>query len=162
MHESSKQIGIAFALYRDDNNGYYPVDGQDAGDWISWDDQLSEYDGRKLTQSDIELQQLNKGDYNNSLYECPSNMQSRSNRDMRSYSVNNSWVHDLSNPNAVRGVSGWHSTDGPWSVSSSEMGNPSQAIVMTEIQFFSNIMGHAGTGGAATYVVEILVTFCSI
>jgi prepilin-type N-terminal cleavage/methylation domain-containing protein len=32
-----KQIGFAFALYHEDNRGYYPV-GKDENDDISWDD----------------------------------------------------------------------------------------------------------------------------
>ena len=51
-----KQIAVSMALYQDDNEGFYTPPGHEATtDKISWDDLLSAYDGRNL--SDLQQRQ---------------------------------------------------------------------------------------------------------
>ena len=41
-----KQLGTLSSLHMDDYDGQYPTYGQQG---VSWDDQLSQYDGRNLS-----------------------------------------------------------------------------------------------------------------
>lgn len=136
-----KQIGYAFAMYRGDNNGYYPsTPVPSVGSRISWDDMLSGYDGRSpLSDADKERQDINKeGPYKSDLYLCPSNIVERDTYALRSYAV--SWDYF---PNFdVIGVSGWADGEG-WSVSESQIVNASNFAVMAEYQNSGNIMGYA-------------------
>ena len=150
---NQKQIGLAFALYQDDNEAYYPIYGSSVSDWVSWDDQLGDYDGRNLTQEEKERQNFRVTDdrYDNDLYLCPANVQVRSKAVLRSYSINQEHVKDdISHADAVRGVAGWAGpSDGKygWSIKSIAIRNPSDFIVMTEAQGYSNILGFAGSQG---------------
>lgn len=136
-----KQIGIAFAMYRGDNNGYYPATPMHSvGSRISWDDMLSGYDGRPtLSDSDMTEQHLLKeGPYNNDLYLCPSNVIERDTYSIRSYAVSFDYAPEWD----VIGVSGWDDGDS-WSVSESQIVNASDFAVMAEYQNFGNSMGYA-------------------
>ena len=42
-------MNIAYALFADDNDGYYPTDGWHLG----WSDKLADYDGRTVAYSDL-------------------------------------------------------------------------------------------------------------
>ena len=52
-----RQIGIAVQMYANANRGFFPTQvskPNDMGNWnISWDDLLSKYDGRKLTDQEM-------------------------------------------------------------------------------------------------------------
>ena len=70
-----KQIGSAIALYQDDSKGHFP-DYQLLSRY-SWDDKLSDYDGRKLSDSlkdDSTIYDDNDeaGGRKSALYQCPS------------------------------------------------------------------------------------------
>ena len=70
-----KQIGTAMALYQDDSKGFFP--DNNATDKYTWDDKLSDYDGRKLS-NDLKGQDgINSADIGGpgkvALYMCPSN-----------------------------------------------------------------------------------------
>ena len=65
-----KQISYCFAMYHSDYQNIYPPFMSGSTNKISWDDLLSDYDGRNLSDED-----KNKTNLNNSLsfamYECP-------------------------------------------------------------------------------------------
>ena len=65
-----KQIGLGTAAYEEDYNGRYPNNPTSK---ISWDDNLSTYDGRNLTDAQINLDALapSNGFKSNSIYQCP-------------------------------------------------------------------------------------------
>ena len=50
-----RQIGLALVLYQSDNNKRFPIYGSSSDEWVSWDDQLGDYDGREITQEDQKM-----------------------------------------------------------------------------------------------------------
>ena len=69
-----KQQGIAFSAYVNDNDGYYPLSSPSI-DGITWDDRLSQYDGRRLSIAAMQVDGLKKSEYPNmqgaTIYACP-------------------------------------------------------------------------------------------
>lgn len=162
---NEKQMGIAFAMYHGDNDGYFPIYDNGNGNnhssgylqpLVSWDDQLGIYDGRNLTED----QQLRDNfrhsddDYNDDLYTCPSQIQERNPAVLKSYQINGDYYNQASNPSRnVQGTSGWSNTGGSgasryysaWSTNVAEVGNTGEAIVLSEFHSFDNVLGLAGT-----------------
>jgi len=71
-----KQIGLAVLEYKDAYSGYYVSEGGNNGDFISWDDRLSDFDGRNLTAPQKRKNGLTLAAYPDlgpgaSLYRCP-------------------------------------------------------------------------------------------
>ncbi|EDM28062.1 hypothetical protein LNTAR_11936 [Lentisphaera araneosa HTCC2155] len=157
-----KQIFFAFALYHEDNNGYFPV-GKDEDDDVSWDDLLGAYDGRNLTEADMNASSFQEDDNLNKayqLYQCPSNIQYfDETRVLKSYSVSRHFNNDRS----VLGVMSFTNHDGDtstpkvaWSLKLTEINKPSRFISMTEFQNQWNQLGNGGTQGTFTlgYITE--------
>jgi len=73
-----RQIGIYLRIYTNDSNGILPVPEIPAvNEFISWDDRLSYYDGRKLSDIDAKANHLGdspsqRNNRLNALYLCPS------------------------------------------------------------------------------------------
>ncbi|MDD7983571.1 prepilin-type N-terminal cleavage/methylation domain-containing protein [Lentisphaera marina] len=71
-----KQIAIFFELNADDNEGRFPE--STSHQWpgygpVSWDDNLGDYDGRNLSDTQKNAGKLNGSDFNNDsgIYQCP-------------------------------------------------------------------------------------------
>ncbi|MDD7987312.1 DUF1559 domain-containing protein [Lentisphaera marina] len=137
-----KQMAIAIVNYHSDNEGYYPgPNAHFSSTKVSWDDLLGLYDGRDLTQAQMERQNLNESDEVPSpMYLCPSNVQSRSGAILRSYAMNTANVND-SNGGVIE------TTNTGGSISASQISNASDTIVNAESQGYSNILGFYGAGG---------------
>ncbi|EDM28132.1 hypothetical protein LNTAR_12286 [Lentisphaera araneosa HTCC2155] len=146
-----KQMAIALVNYHSDNEDYYPAPNADFNNTkISWDDLLGLYDGRDLTQAQMERQNLNEADNTPSpMYLCPSNRQSRPGVNLRSYSMNAAYVNDSS-----AGVIAPNNLGS--SISLTQISNPSDTIVNSEAQSYSNILGFYGAQGYshARYYIE--------
>ena len=146
-----KQITIAVFNYHSDNEGYYPAPNAHFNDTeVSWDDLLGLYDGRSLTQAQMDLRQLGPDDDAPSdLYLCPSNVQSRPGIHLRSYTMNAAYVNDSSagviEPDNLCG-----------SISVIQISDTSNTIVNTEAQGYSNMVGYYGSLGYthARYFIE--------
>ena len=144
---NQKQIGIAFALYHDDNDSYYPIAGTTTNDWVSWDDQLGDYDGRSLTQEEKEKQNFKDTDdrSHHELYLCPASPVTRHPATLKSYTMNSAHHRDdIADEDAVRGAAGWNGPeDGKygWSTSTKEIATASEFIVMTEANTYENLLG---------------------
>jgi len=72
-----KQLGLAEMLYGNSYENYHVSEGGKGGDNISWDDRLSEFDGRSLTLKQKQEGRLKKSTYPElqsgvALYFCPS------------------------------------------------------------------------------------------
>ena len=81
---NNKQIGTAMMVYTTDEDDYFPA----TFNKISFDDQLSGYDGRNLTQAEINQDPLPLK-YEYSLYVCPgATAESEDGHAMRSYGIN--------------------------------------------------------------------------
>ena len=138
---NQKQIGISFALYQDDNEGHYPIYGTDADANISWDDMLSDYDGREISDADKLTEELRIDEYSVGSYLCGSNIQNRDPTLLKSYAINDSYSGD-----SVRGIAGWKD-DAGWSTAINDVVNTSNFIILNEVQFWSNKMGSTGAWG---------------
>ncbi len=144
---NQKQIAISFALYQDDSEGHYPIYGTSSDDKVSWDDQLSDYDGREISDADKLTEELSIDEYSAGSYLCPSTLQNRDPILIKSYAINDSYVQDdMSNANAIRGTAGWKN-DAGWSMAINDVVNTSNFIVLSEVQFWSNKMGATGAWG---------------
>lgn len=145
-----KQIGIAFALYHDDNERRYPIYGSSTDEQVSWDDQLGDYDGREITQEEKEYLNFRTNDprYNNDLYLCPANIQERDVGVLKSYTINDEHTKtDITHDKAVRGIAGWAGPSDDkfgWSIKYTKIARPSNFIVLTEAQSYANLLGYAG------------------
>jgi len=68
-----RQIGLAIRMYANDNKDHFPIAPNSTN--ISWDDLLSGYDGRNLTQAQMEASGLGRDTDPmnlNEIYGCPS------------------------------------------------------------------------------------------
>jgi len=87
-----KQVGVSFATYINDNNGFFPLSSP-SSDGITWDDRLSQYDGRKLSSAAMAVDGLEKSQdpnmQNASIYFCPNDLLTRKDGYYpRTYAVN--------------------------------------------------------------------------
>ncbi len=80
---NNKQVGIATATYLVDSNEYLPS-GTNS---ISFDDLLANYDGRDLTQAEINVNGL-PPEYHSVLYTCPGSTVTSEDYALRSYGIN--------------------------------------------------------------------------
>lgn len=56
-----RQLGVYLAMYANDNNGAFPMEYQVWGPtmkWVTWQDRLSQYDGRNLTDAEMDSWQI--------------------------------------------------------------------------------------------------------
>ena len=133
---NEKQIGILLAMYADDNDDYYPWANSPAQ--FTWDDRLSDYDGRNLSNGHKANGAVRSSwGYNSDLYACPDDDIERfwgtdQNVDARSYGLthrqHSSWAP---------GISG-----GSSSQSVSSVPNPSRTIVLVEHSHKNYIVGN--------------------
>lgn len=137
-----KQLGLSVNSYAADNSEYIPYSFHaSGGNQTTWDDLLSGYDGRNLSDTQ-KLAQLAPG---SALYVCPSdNMVRAANRSPRSYAINRgnnagSGAAPGDGPAGVWGVA----SNLPWSVKINRVAQPSNLIVLAEYIRNINYLGNA-------------------
>ena len=136
---NQKQISIALTMFLDDNDDYYPVNQKD-WKW-SWDDQLSSYDGRNLSDDDKDLDGFTEGQA--VLYHCPSDDVTRTNNKLPlSYGLSlgrggpGSWLYNYP------GITAWPGEIPPKNSSRiTDTIDPSEVIVMAERPSANNYVG---------------------
>jgi len=74
-----KQLGLAEIGYADAYEGYHVAEGGNKGDFISWDDRLSDFDGRSLNSVQQGKNGLKRSTYPDmgsgvALYHCPADI----------------------------------------------------------------------------------------
>ena len=109
---NQKQISISLFSFLDDNNDYCPVT-HNYGNPGSWDDKLSDYDGRSLSDAEKNIVGLSTG--NSSVYLCPSDdiVRHDSSKLPMTYSLNLGRNNDNGTwKNYARGITSWNPTDG--------------------------------------------------
>lgn len=158
-----KTLGLANNMYVSDNNGYivaayvqYSTSAR-----LSWDDQLSGYDGRKLSETEKGYNSLAAVDYASPLYRCPAyphlvSLDSSGNKTTlaaRSYSMNG-----YSSAGGFSGEGGVTTYDSstptlPLSKKLSNIKSTSNVIMILEIARRGNALGNSGnayrTNGSA-------------
>ena len=103
-----KQIGTSIAMYQDDSQGFFPDNDDPAG--ITWDDKLSGYDGRNLSDAFKAQVGLNSDDIGGkgkvALYVCDGNnlKPSDSTKLLRSYVLTEFEPTDLGRRPGVSGA----------------------------------------------------------
>ena len=134
-----KQINNAVIMYIDDNDAYYPINYANG---TGWDDLLSAYDGRNLTNTEMTaggkwgpiVSDVPNGNLRGELYRCPLDTRVRTDEYMlKSYShtqyfrPNNDWGRG-------RGISGFTVGGGiPISAKMSSINSSSETIAFTEL-----------------------------
>ena len=145
-----KQHGLAISMYEDDNDDYFPAithwftvipDGSSRPP-ISWDDLVSNYDGRDLTWSQMAAGKLNASDFNNNPihYRCPSD------DDQRFFGSNTdtlplTYATTTGEPtwdNRFLGLAGWVTYH---SVQITSYANPVRTLVLSENKLAGRMMG---------------------
>ena len=121
-----KQIATLMTLYMDSNDHHYPT----TNDHLSWDDRLSDFDGRLLSQDQKDQGSIGIGEFqgmNHSIYQCPIDTAIRwdGSKEIRSYSLTNGYENPI-------GFNFGVSNDLGWSQNAAKISNPSETIVMVE------------------------------
>lgn len=123
-----KQIGICMTIYIDSNNEHFPTTlGQN-----TWDDRLSDFDGRNLSQEQKDQSSIGIGEFegmNHSLYQCPKDTAVRwgdNPKKIRSYSLTSGWESPGNSFNHRV------SYDDGWSQKASRIPTPSDTIILVE------------------------------
>ncbi|WP_372809209.1 DUF1559 domain-containing protein [Pontiella sp.] len=141
-----KQLGLAITSYADDANEHVPYSCHYlSSGHRSWDDLLSDYDGRSLTDAQ-QVSQLAPAD-SGQLYVCPSdNLPRTADRVKRSYAINRgrnagsgSSLSDGSS--GIWGIASDSST-APWSAKLPRIEQPSNVIGLTEYIRNTNYLGN--------------------
>jgi prepilin-type N-terminal cleavage/methylation domain-containing protein/prepilin-type processing-associated H-X9-DG protein len=141
-----KQISLAFAMYTSDNSEHLAApDGYNH----PWDDYLAEYDGRDITEKDIDKYRYTREQTRHDLYACPMDQRDRLlplDAVIRSYTINRGTPEKWEGQRGpVRGPY-WAEEKGlpQWSVTLSEPIDPSNAILFTENTGDNKLGGGAG------------------
>jgi len=146
-----KQIAILFALNADDNEGRFPE--STSHQWpgygpVSWDDNLSAYDGRDLSTTQKNAGKLNGSDFNNDagIYQCPTDDIERlfgPDPDCLplTYSASSFFDNDGID-NKSRGIIGvtWVGRM-PYAIKLNEISDPSNTISLAEIMRTGQMVG---------------------
>lgn len=139
------QLSLAFAMYLDANNTYFPNnDKSNSGQ--HWDDRLSGYDGRNLSQTQKDAVYVTGVPNANRIYKCPSDLLIKDatlpGAQRRTYAP--TIGHNSDNNAAIRGIAGPYSnSDGGWSQNLRNIHKPSTTIVIGEMPHVKNVMGYA-------------------
>ncbi|MFG0247723.1 MAG: DUF1559 domain-containing protein [Phycisphaeraceae bacterium JB051] len=140
------QLSLAMAMYQDANKQYYPCnDDASYGHKWSWDDRVSGYDGRNLSENQRKALYVTGAPNANQIYKCPAddlaiNESGLSDGLRRTYTP---IVGSKGGANtAMRGIMGAYFVSAGWSQNSRNILNPSKAIAFTEFPNGSNIMGY--------------------
>ena len=126
-----KQIGLALAMYPEQNREYLPAGAPAADGSVSCDDLLSSYDGRTLTQTEYDIVPTRES----SLYKCPSDTEvssSPADRPRRSYAANRGYAN---------GPFGEGSAGNKCSINLSQLSFPSSTLMIGELHLQYNWLG---------------------
>ncbi|WDE95439.1 DUF1559 domain-containing protein [Lentisphaera profundi] len=148
---NQKQIATVIFMYLEDNEGYYPVSHNISTQvdyaW-SWDDKLSDYDSRNLSDVDKSIWGFDVDSEQASgsqLYRCPSDARgevSALDKISRSYSLNQLYTFTSW---AGRGMTSnpWETdADKVYSRSYTDVNQASESIAMAENPYDNNSTGH--------------------
>ena len=146
---NQKQLGLAFRMYVDQYQSYYPPnDGSGIKGEVYWDDRLSETDGRNLSPGQMNSYCLTQGSkIDGRLYVCPSDMRSLGVTSIggsrpRSYALSIGQYNDANT--AIRGIVGpYYNSSQGWAQHDPRITQPSSTLVLVEYGWGSNALGHA-------------------
>ena len=123
-----KQLGLSITLYAGDFNGHFPVT-YTGNNW-SWDDNLSDYDGRRpLEPSEKNANGLSKstwGDNYGKLYICPNDS------DLPGGNVDRTYVMSSKYPSHTSALGVMTAGNPPYSTTNTRITQPSATILLAE------------------------------
>jgi prepilin-type N-terminal cleavage/methylation domain-containing protein len=143
-----KQLGHAMTSYTTDYSGFFPYADYSGGGGkrITWDDSISDYDGRKLSMNERRIDTFDKALYPHmengaAIYSCPSDPIERLNNVYkRSYSMNGHGGDQT----PTQGIAG---KDDIPSIKTSQVSDPSGTILLTEFPYKRNRLGNGWCDG---------------
>lgn len=141
-----KQIGLLVTIYENGNDGFFPLHTLTTPWRITWDDRLSDYDGRNLTLAQKTAGKLNGSDFDNNpgVYACPSDDIQR----MYGTDDNNltlSYAASTRQPNwgaGYLGITGWDSVQ---SVRVDAYADPYKTLLISENKLAERMLGRSWT-----------------
>ena len=136
-----KQQGLALVSYCDAFDGHYPTPYAIGGKFVSYDDLLGIFDGRKLTESEIDSNSPSEKVIKKSgIYKCPASLVKEAWNKEMSYAINGGG--DSKNPQSVRAlcVIGEPSRK-IWSRKISSIRQSSSVVAISEYQTQGNKLG---------------------
>ena len=142
-----KQIHYALFMYQDDNNGYFPYSRITNPNQYSWDDLLSPYDGRNITNKNALKYPviLKKHGYNCDLYLCPSDTKARTHRLGDDKILPASYALTHRQKNSYGNLTGWsRGVTGPdrkYTQNIKNISSPSTTLTMVELSHKQRIVG---------------------
>ena len=142
---NNRQIHVAMTNYQEPNDGAFPVASYNSisipgfqNRAMSWDDLLSNYDGRDLTLDDKKIRGLDSS-YDSSVYLCPAAKYTDEAYANRTYSMNAGWMGTTANVNLY----GWGIAKYDSSKKLSEIEDP-MTFILVENDKLLNYMGAGG------------------
>lgn len=140
------QLSLAMAMYQDDNKQYFPCnDNGSYGHKWSWDDRVSGYDGRNLSENQRKALCVTDAPNANQLYRCPADDLAISDTAVAN-GLRRTYTPIIGSKGggntAMRGVMGAYFVSAGWSQNLRNINNPSKAITFTEFPNGSNVMGY--------------------
>ena len=144
---NSRQIHVAMTNYQESNDDSFPVASYNSisipgfqNRAMSWDDLLSDYDGRELSLADKQIRGLDSS-YDSGIYLCPTAKNLDPNSASRTYSMNAGWQGTTANIN----IYGWGIAKYDSSKKVTEV-EDTMTFILVENDKLLNIMGTGGNG----------------
>ena len=99
---NNRQIHTLQMIYSKNNNAYFTMSESIDGGSFSWDDYLSEYDGRNLSFQQKRNQSIGlKEDHSFEIYTCPLAVKRHESEPSRNYAMNRGWYRNNGHINGV-------------------------------------------------------------
>ena len=163
------QLGVAQASYMADYDGYFTapdwfdLPGSAEG-WITWDDQLGDYDGRALTDSEKQRNSITREisgkpqEARSALYAWPADDYERmtgsnwiENQVLRSYSINAGWPGNWNSTKGLSMSSWWVAPNNggspAWSMRDNQIADPDKKLLNFD-NFQTGVLGHNNSNAA--------------
>lgn len=136
-----RQMGIATSMYSNDNNIFFPsVYWIIGSSQITWDDLLSNYDGRNLTDSQKNSQLINVS--KQGIYRCPADERVKTYA-IRSYAINKGYYSGYGTAPSDAPANIWGVASGSWSARLSNVKKPGLLITIADNSRDGNLLGNA-------------------
>ena len=155
-----RQISSCMYAYMGDHESRFPTGWTATNVYVSWDDLLSDYDGRDLAEGAKNATRLEITGVNPTqmkgyrLYVCPGETAKYAGdpnntpvgeliRFLRTYAFNRGWDGStgLGRDSQVKGIYAQNITGSDWSAPMSEIRRPSQTLMLVEMRYIWNRLG---------------------
>ena len=155
-----RQISSCMYAYMGDHESRFPTGWTTGTGYVSWDDLLSDYDGRDMNDTAKNAMRLTIAGANPlhlksyRLYVCPAETAKypgdpndtpalEQTRFLRTYAMNRGWDGSTGSgtDSQVRGIYAKNTTDSDWAAQLSTIRRPSQTLMLVEMRYIWNRLG---------------------